>query len=102
MPTPLCALTTIIRYSKGGGFQLGWQGQPHGLFPALDRSTYGVSRLATVTTKQMALDSMVSRAILIVLSIYPPAGSRTRLAASDGELKVITEAEHDNVFVFTR
>ena len=47
--------------------------------------------------KEKALDSTASRAFLVVLSVYEPASSRAVCF-----LKVITEAQHGNVFVLAR
>jgi len=51
MPIPLCTFDNDDEARKGGGFQLGWESQRHSPFPALDRSSYGVLRLATATNK---------------------------------------------------
>jgi hypothetical protein len=68
----------MMRYAREEVSSLARRVQGHSLFPDLDGFIYRVFRLATVTIKQMALDSTVSRAIFVVLSIYPPADSRTR------------------------
>ena len=51
MPTPLCALTTMMKHGREEGFHPGWEGQRHSFFPALDRSTYGLFLHATASNK---------------------------------------------------
>jgi hypothetical protein len=73
----------------------GWLG---GKRPMPQSSHLGYGHLQRATSdNEKALDSTASRAICVVLSVHQPASSRAAWC-----LKVITEAEHDNVFILAR